>query len=149
MTRRMMIAALSLVGVFVATYLALFKLGIIGELSCSIQGCETVNSSRWATFLGLPVAAWGVAFYLALFAVAMVGSSRMYEGSRAISRALVVMSGVGVAFSAWLTYLELFVIHAVCMWCVASAVIVTIIFLFSLREFSEESGSGAEETTRA
>lgn len=149
MTKRMLIAALALIGVFVATYLALYKLGIIGELACSVRGCETVNSSRWATFMGLPVALWGVAFYLGLFAVAVTGAAPRYEDTTALSQALVVMSGLGVLFSAWLTYLELFVIHAVCMWCVISAIIVTAIFILSLRDLGERRHSGGEVPTRA
>ncbi len=143
-----MIAALALIGAFVATYLTLYKVGVIGELTCSVKGCETVNSSRWATFLGFPVAAWGVAFYAATFVVALIGTNRGYEDERNISQALVLMSGIGVFFSAWLTYLELFVIHAVCMWCVTSAMIVTIIFILSLRDMRERSNS-AEEATPA
>lgn len=142
----MIIAALALIGVFVATYLTLYKLGVIGELTCSVQGCETVNSSRWATFLGFPVAAWGVAFYAAMFVVALIGTSGDYEGEKNISQALTLMSGVGVLFSAWLTYLELFVIHAICIWCVISAVIVTAIFILSLRDLRERSYSAQEAT---
>ena len=149
MTKRMMIAALALIGAFVATYLTLYKIGVIGELTCSVQGCETVNTSRWATFLGFPVAAWGVAFYVAMFVVAMIGASRNFEEERNISQALVLMSGIGVLFSAWLTYLELFVIHAVCVWCVTSAVIVTIIFFLSLRDLRERNPTSAEVATLA
>lgn len=145
----MLIAVLALVGAFIAAYLTLYKIGVIGELTCSIRGCETVNSSRWATFLGLPVAAWGVAFYAAMFVVALIGISRKFEDERNISQALTLTSGIGVLFSAWLTYLELFVIHAVCMWCVTSAVIVTIIFFLSLRDLSERGSASAEEATPA
>ena len=55
----MIVAALALAGIFISTYLTLYKLGMIGELTCSIGSCETVNTSRWSIFLGLPVAAWG------------------------------------------------------------------------------------------
>jgi uncharacterized membrane protein len=144
----MMIAVLALIGAFIATYLTLYKIGVIGQLTCSIHGCETVNSSRWATFLGFPVAAWGVAFYAAMFVIALIGISEKFEDQRNISQALALMSGIGVLFSAWLTYLELFVIHAVCIWCVTSAVIVTIIFVLSLRDLRERTVS-AEEATPA
>ena len=145
----MIIAVLALIGAFIATYLTLYKVGVIGELTCSVQGCETVNSSRWATFLGFPVAAWGVAFYAGIFVVALLGTSERLEEERNISQALAIMSGFGVLFSAWLTYLELFVIHALCMWCVTSAVIVTIIFVLSLRDLRERGSYSAEEATPA
>jgi hypothetical protein len=52
----MIVAALALAGIFISLYLTLYKLGVIGELSCTFGSCETVNTSRWAVFLGLPVA---------------------------------------------------------------------------------------------
>ena len=96
-----------------------------------------MNTSRWATFLGLPVAAWGIGFYLATLAVALVGSGDRHVDSPGISRLLVAMSGVGVLFSGWLTYLEAFVIHAYCMWCLISAAIVAVIFAVSLADMRE------------
>lgn len=138
----MIVAALALAGIFVALYLTLYKLGLIGELSCSIGSCETVNSTPWAVFLGAPVAAWGVGFYVVTFAVAMAGTQGRYAESPQVGLVLVLLSAVGVAFSAWLTYLELFVIHAICQWCVVSAVIVTGIFLVSLRDYLERRGAG-------
>lgn len=146
--RRMVIAALSLVGIFVALYLTLYKRGIIGHLACGLGGCERVNTSRWSAFMGVPVAEWGLAFYVVALIVAMVGTSAAYAERREISVVLTAMSAIGVAFSAWLTYIELYVIGAVCRYCVGSAVIVTLIFLVSLtdlRRFSPgESGSAAK-----
>lgn len=129
--RRMTIAALALIGAFVATYLMLYKIGAIGQLACGLGSCERVNISRWATFLGAPVAAWGVAFYVATLVVAVAGTSPAWSGRREISIVLTAMSAVGVAFSAWLTYLELYVIGAVCRYCVVSAVIVTLMLIVS------------------
>ena len=140
MKRREIIAALALAGIFVALYLTLYKMGAIGELSCRVGSCETVNSSRWAVFLGAPVAAWGVGFYAVVFALALAGLSARLAGSRQLSLALVLLSGWGVVFSLWLTYLELFVIHAICQWCVVSAVIVLAIFLVSLRDYRGRGG---------
>jgi len=129
------VAALALAGIFVALYLTLYKLGAIGELSCRIGSCETVNSSPWAVFLGAPVAAWGVGFYVVTFAVAIAGLQGRFAESRRLSLALVMLSGIGVVFSGWLTYLELFVIRAICQWCVVSAVIVFAIFVVSVWDY--------------
>jgi uncharacterized membrane protein len=137
MTKRMAIAALSLVGVFVALYLTLYKFGVFGVLRCGVGSCETVNTSRWATFLGLPVAAWGLGFYVTALAVAVVGSQDRFADSIAVSRVLVAMSAVGVAFSGWLTYLEAFVINAYCLYCLVSAAIVSTIFVASVADWWE------------
>jgi uncharacterized membrane protein len=133
----MIVAALALAGIFISLYLTLYKIGVVGELSCSIGSCETVNTSKWSRFLGLPVAAWGLLFYLDVFAISVAGTSERLETSTSISTILVIQSAVGVLFSAWLTYLELAVIHAICIWCVTSAVIVTLIFLVSVADLRE------------
>ena len=70
MNKRMLVALVALAGVFVALYLTLYKLGYIGTLACAVGSCETVNTSRWATFLGMPVAVWGLGFYVVALALA-------------------------------------------------------------------------------
>ncbi|MFL5484867.1 MAG: vitamin K epoxide reductase family protein [Gemmatimonadaceae bacterium] len=141
MTKRMIVAALALAGIFISLYLTLYKLGVIGELSCSIGSCETVNTSKWSQLLGLPVAAWGLFFYLDVFAIAFVGTMPRFEDERLISMVLTIQAGIGVLFSAWLTYLELAVIHAICIWCVTSAVIVTVLFVVSMMDYRERQRS--------
>ena len=128
MTRRMLTTLVALVGFFVALYLAFYKTGVIGTLACGSGGCDTVQTSRWADFLGLPVAVWGVGFYALVFALAFAGTLERWAESRTLSLALVILTGWGVLFSTWLTYLELFVIHAICRWCVVSAVIAVVLF---------------------
>jgi uncharacterized membrane protein len=133
----MVLATLALIGVFVSTYLTLYKLGYIGELTCAVGSCETVNTSRWATFLGLPVAAWGLGFYVSALLLAMLSIQEKFADSRAFSVGFVALTGWGVVFSGWLTYLELFVINAICMWCVISACIVAIMFLVSIADLRD------------
>ncbi|HEU4643536.1 MAG TPA: vitamin K epoxide reductase family protein [Gemmatimonadaceae bacterium] len=139
MKPRMLIALLALVGTFVALYLTLYKIGVIGELTCSVGSCETVNTSRWAIFLGLPVAAWGLASYLVVLLLALIGAQRP---SRAIAWAIAVLATWNFCFSMWLTYLERYVIHAYCMWCLISATIVTLIFLTAIVDLRRELREG-------
>ncbi len=138
----MLIGMLAFIGVFVSMYLTLYKFGYIGSLQCAVGSCETVNTSRWATFFGLPVAAWGLGFYVSALALVFVGIQERYADSRALSLALVALTGWGVVFSGWLTYLELFVIDAICIWCVTSAVIVLVMFAVSVAEYRETAGVG-------
>ena len=143
----MLIALIALVGALIALYLTLYKVGVVGALTCQVGSCETVNMSRWATFLGLPVAAWGLATYVVLLALALVGVQDSYASSRPISLAIVAISAWSVLFSAWLTYLELFVIRAICMWCVTSAVLMAAIFALSLVDLRgvRREAHGSEE----
>ena len=132
MTRRMGVALLSLIGIFVAAYLYLYKIGKIGSVMCGTGGCETVQLSRWSSFLGMDVALIGLVGYAGLFALALVSlQPRLAHDHRPV-RLLAVLSGIGALFAVYLTWLELFVIHAICRWCVASAVIITAIFVLSL-----------------
>jgi uncharacterized membrane protein len=138
----MIVATLSLAGIFVALYLLLYKLGMIGNLSCSVGSCETVNSSKWATFLGLPVAGWGVGWYVAMFVLALVSTGARFEDSVVVSTVLLGVATTGLVFSLYLTYLELFVIDAICQWCVVSAVIVTVIFFVCLADYRAMKTTG-------
>jgi uncharacterized membrane protein len=129
----MLAATLALLGLIVASYLSLWKIGVIGELACGVAGgCNTVQTSAYAEFLGVPVAFYGVGGYLALLGTSILGLQPRWASRREPTLALAVMSGIGVAFSAYLTYLEAAVINAWCRWCVVSAVIITAIFLVSL-----------------
>ena len=132
MTRRMLTALIALVGVFVATYLALYKAGFIGSLACGTGSCETVQQSPWAKLLGLPVAVWGVGYYVAVFAVAFAGVQDRWVEDRRVALGLLVLTAWGAIFSAYLTYLELFVIHAICRYCVVSAILALLLFALSL-----------------
>lgn len=129
---RMGIAVLALVGIFVSAYLSLYHLGGIGTLQCGFGGCDLVQASEYAYFLGLPVALWGLGGYAAIFGVAMAGLQPRWAGHRPIALALLGLSAIAMVVSAYLTYLEAAVIHAWCQWCVVSAILVALIFLLSL-----------------
>lgn len=132
MRTRQAIALLALVGFFVALYLWLHQIGVGGELKCGTGGCDTVQASRWSQQLGIPVAFYGVVGYAAILAVALVSLQPAWLERRGPTLLIAALATGGVLFSAWLTYLELFVIHAICRWCVTSAVIMTAIWLVSL-----------------
>ncbi len=132
MRSRQAIALLALVGLFVALYLWLHQIGVGGELKCGTGGCDTVQASPWAHQLGIPVSFYGVAGYAAILAVTIAGLQPSRLERRGPTRVIAALATGGVLFSAWLTYLELFVIHAICRWCVTSAVIMTAIWLVSL-----------------
>ena len=132
-------ALIALIGVFVSLYLTLYKLGYIGTLACGTGGCETVQLSKWGDFLGVPVAGWGVVYYLAVLVLAVLGVQERFAGSRGLTTALLAVTGWGVLFTLWLTYLELFVIHAICRWCVGSATMTVLLFVLALWEWRAAS----------
>ncbi len=148
MTRRMIIAVLSLAGVFLATYLTLYKLGYLETLACGSGSCEVVQASKWSKLFGQPVALWGVCFYLAMFGMSFTGALERFAESRAIGLALVMLSGGGVLFSGWLTYVEVARLHAICRYCVGSAVIVVVLFALSAADFVTLFAAASNDPTR-
>lgn len=126
--RRMAVAVLALVGVFVSLYLLLYKLGVYGALACTGDGaCAVVQASVYADFLGIPVAGWGTGWYASVLAVALVGLTPRFAGSAWTARLLGVLAVGGLLFTLYLTAVELFVLEAICQWCVGSAVLVAAI----------------------
>jgi uncharacterized membrane protein len=132
MRRRQAMALLALAGLFVSLYLWLHKLGLIGVLQCGTGGCDTVQASRYADFLGLPVALYGVIGYAVLFAVSLLAVQRPDAPPRRSDLTLAVLASLGFVFTVYLTAVELFVIHAFCRWCLGSAAIITGIMVLSL-----------------
>ena len=123
---RVLLAVLAVGGLLMSAYLTwVHLLGMPPVCLTGNRGCETVQSSRYAEILGVPVAALGMGGYVGLlFAAVLRGEVGVLLG--------LFISLVGILFSAYLTYLELFVIYAVCQWCVSSAVLMMAAFVLSV-----------------
>ncbi|MDE3052646.1 MAG: vitamin K epoxide reductase family protein [Gemmatimonadota bacterium] len=145
MTRRMGLAIVALCGVLLAAYLTLHHFGIIGTLACGTGSCEKVQTSRWATFLGVHVAIWGLVYYALLFAVSLAAAHERYTDDPRFSLALLGLTGWGLLFTGWLIYLELFRIHAICRWCMGSAAIVAVLFLVALLDYRAQARTVVSE----
>lgn len=137
MNKRMWMALVSLAGLFIGAYLTLYKLGFIGTLVCGVSSCETVQTSRWSVFLGLPVATWGLGFYALMLVLAIVSLQERFATSRGLALTMLLLAGWGALFTAWLNYLEAFVIHAWCEWCLFSAGMVVVLFVIAALEYRE------------
>jgi uncharacterized membrane protein len=125
-------AALALLGLAIAGYLTwVHYAGLEPICAGGSGGCERVQTSRWAELAGVPVAVLGVAGYAAILL-----SLALPEEPGRSAAALVSLAGVG--FSAWLTYVEVARIHAICQWCVASAVVMTLLAVVSVMRLLRE-----------
>ena len=133
--RVLLMTALTLAGTGVATYLVSVALDPNKVIACgSVGDCHTVQASEYAEIAGIPIAAFGLAMYVALLGLL---AARFFEvGSAAIQEAVPQLTFAlalgGVLYSGYLTYLELAVIHAICVWCVTSAAIITGVFLLAI-----------------
>ena len=129
-TRLRGIALISLVGLFVAVYLLLYQMGFYGALLCGAGSCEVVQASKYARFLGQPVPLWGTLWYGGVIVLAFLGLGPA-SGTRWLDVVLTLAATGGLLFSIYLTGVELLVLHAVCIWCVISAVLTVAIFVLA------------------
>src|SRR5215210_1837847 len=116
-TLRVVLGVLAAAGLLISAYLTWVHYARAAPVCVGGSGgCETVQSSRYAAILGIPVSVVGLGGYAALLVSAILrGEVGVYLGF--------LIALVGTLFSAYLSYLEFFVIHAVCQWCVASATV--------------------------
>jgi uncharacterized membrane protein len=121
---RVAILVLTVIGIGIASYLTYTHYAGIKVACLSSGGCETVQASKWSKVDGVPVALLGlIGYVLILLSLAVRGDIGRIG---AFGLAL-----VGFLFSAYLTYRELFTIHAICQWCVSSAVIMTVLLVLT------------------
>jgi uncharacterized membrane protein len=117
-------AALAVAGAAVAGYL-LYVRETDGTLLCATGGCEFVQSSPYAEVLGAPLAGLGFVGLLALLALALARGewARLGQATLALS---------AVLFSGYLMFVQLFVIDAICQWCVVTDILTTAIAALAL-----------------
>ena len=132
------IGLIALIGLGIAAYLTYIHYAGIQPLCLASGGCEKVQSSHWSKLAGIPVATIGLVGYAAILALLFVPGEIGLAGT-----ALVALVGFG--FSAYLTWVELARIHAVCQWCVASAILMTLLGVLSVVRLltAEEQGAYA------
>ena len=104
----------AVIGLGIATYLTVVHYAGGSPVCAIAHGCATVQKSRYAELAGVPVALLGLLGYVAILA----SLARDDETARTVSAFLAIG---GLAFSGWLTYVEVFKLHAICIWCVGSA----------------------------
>jgi uncharacterized membrane protein len=115
--------ALAVVGAGIAGYLSYVEMTGVSAVCGPVGDCNAVQQSAWARFFGVPVGLLGLAGYAALLGAWTAGALGPATLQRTARRATWAMALLGTAFSAWLTFLEPFVIGATCAWCVSSALV--------------------------
>jgi uncharacterized membrane protein len=118
-------AVVAVVGLGIAVYLTIVHYTGSSPVCAISHGCETVQTSRYAELAGIPVAVLGLLGYAGI----LVTLLRDDETART---ATALVSLIGFGFSAWLTYAEIALIDAICIWCVASAICMTVLTVLSV-----------------
>ncbi|MBE7470878.1 MAG: vitamin K epoxide reductase family protein [Anaerolineales bacterium] len=126
------IPILAIAGLGVAGYLAYVETQAVPAVCGPVGDCNAVQSSPYARLFGLlPIGVLGVIGYVAILVAWLWGRFRVDPLARYAPLAVFGLALVGTLFSLYLTYLEPFVIKAVCIWCLTSAIIITLLMLLS------------------
>lgn len=128
----------SAIGFVDAVYLSIIKL-THSETLClpGIGDCWTVNNSRYSEWNGIPISFFGIAAYVSIILITTL--LQKYELFQKYGNFFIFgISTIGIIFSGYLTYLQFAVIHAVCPFCIFSAITMTIVFIISLVKILKE-----------
>lgn len=121
----------AILGLLDALYLLIYKLTGNSRMCLGNGGCHDVNFSPYSEIYGIPISVFGLVAYLAVLCI-LVLEDRLKIAYEFGPLAIFGISLVGVVFSAYLTYLELYIIHAVCPFCVISAILITLLFILAI-----------------
>jgi uncharacterized membrane protein len=135
---------LAIVGILIAVYVTqsfVRKVGIV----CATSGCELVRKNPASYIYGIPVPAVGLVGYsiIAILAFLRTTISDLPAGkaglrSKLLLKGILGMTTFGVAFTTWFTYIELFVIKGICMWCAISTINMFILFGLAVKSYMLE-----------
>lgn len=135
--------ALSFIGLGISLYLSFVYITNGTPVCNGSAGCSQVQASPYSHLAGIPIPVLGAAAYVALIVLAVLALTRA-DKLQIATLGLFGVSLVGLLFSAWLTYLELFVILAICKWCVGSAVVMTLVFALAIVAYRHANQETAE-----
>ena len=129
-------------GIGIAGYLTYVHYAGLQPVCGISHGCETVQTSAYASLLGVPVALLGLISYIVIFiSLRLRGDGPLLAGY--------AMTLISFAFSVYLTYRELFTIHAICSWCVSSAIVFTLLAVVGTFRVVRTYGGPAWTATEA
>ena len=134
----------AVLGTLDAGYLTYIKLAHVEALCRGVGNCESVNSSVYSEVYGIPIAIFGLLAYLALLALLLL-ETRLPILQDYGPLAVFGLALTGTLYSAYLTYVELFLIHAVCPYCVASALLITGLLLIAVVRLARGPQGGLSE----
>jgi uncharacterized membrane protein/thiol-disulfide isomerase/thioredoxin len=128
-----LIPLLCFAGIFVASYLSYVEISQVKAICGPVGDCNTVQQSEYARLFGiLPIGILGIAGYVLILVIWIIGRSANRRKAAYSSLFLLGISAFGVLFSIYLTFLEPFVIGATCVWCLTSAIIMTALFILTI-----------------
>jgi len=137
-------ALLVVVGLAVSSYLTYVELTHVKAVCGPVGECNIVQSSPYARIVGIPVALLGTGFYMAVSLLWILRQPREWRLLALSNIGLPALTLLGTLFSIYLTLLELLVIHAVCAWCLTSAIVTMALFLIVARSLKVDRAAMAQ-----
>jgi len=134
---------LAIAGIGVAGYLTYVHYNQ-GALVCGIGDCEIVQSSKYAKLFGIPIAILGLGMYLTLLGL-LIARLRRPDIADVATAGIMAILLAGTIYAAYLTYLEIWVIKAICQWCVISAIITVLLLLTEGVRLMQDYRDGSAE----
>jgi uncharacterized membrane protein len=136
--------ALAVVGAAISGYLTYVHYNI-DALVCAGGGCEIVQASKYSEIMGVPVGLLGLLMFIAVIAM-IVARDWLGDNAYLASAGIMILLVASLIFFAYLSYLEAYVIHAWCQWCVATSFVTLVLFLVEVtrmrNDFREEGVAG-------
>lgn len=123
------LSGLAVLGLGISTYLTLTHYARKSIVCAGLGECDYVNSSQYASVAGIPVSVLGILMYAGLLAAALAWAWR--HQSEALPVVYWGMALAGAGYAGYLTYVELGILHAICVWCVASATVLAVSLVVS------------------
>ena len=122
---------LASLGILDASYLLVYKLTNNNAMCLGNGGCHDVNFSPYSQIAGIPVSLFGLAAYLVMAVILLLeGRLKIVKDNGPL--AIFGISLAGTVFTGYLTWIELYVIHKLCPFCMATAIIITLIFILAV-----------------
>lgn len=129
---------LAILGAADAIYLLIYKLTGNNQMCLGNGGCHDVNFSPFSEIYGIPVSVFGISAFLSILCI-LVLEKRLKVTEKYGPLVIFGICLGGVVFTAYLTYLEVYIIHAICPFCVASAVLITLLFILAIIRLGKQT----------
>lgn len=144
---RLIIPILGIVGIGISSYLTYVHYEGVSAICLGITHCDVVLSSPYSVMWGIPLSIPGLVMYGTLTTLGFWQLRAEKESQSLLALEIYMIALAGILFTAYLYYLEIFVIHAFCTWCVASSIVLATILVLSLNNLNA-SGQYLKEVPR-
>jgi uncharacterized membrane protein len=128
---------LAIIGLLDSAYLTWIKYAHQEAICAGIGDCELVNSSAYSELGGLPIALYGAAAYLVLLVLYIFENKSGFFEDNSVTLVFGI-TFIGLLYSGFLTYVEIAILHAICPYCVVSAIVIVILFILSAIRLKRE-----------